>query len=337
MDVTYSSEWDAARYGRLVKKTLALSGHGGASPWTWSMMVGGLLLAFSTWLRGNGSLECYFICGFLISLPLSYRWVIHRQIRQYVKIVERQLGGEKVSQKHLTDEAYEVTCGAMSQKMPWKNLGVYFHFFDDAAVAFLQPNCMTSLVLDGLSSHNVDRGELEGVLRRAGMKSLSESKKPKVRKIVQGVFYTGFLALMVYYAAHAVSSCRYGLQCQETQVQLFDLIHGKDDPRRPVPNKSLRGKVARLLTSAGEPDEMLYIFAPEEEFEKVGLYARYGKWSYEAFYPCGCACCQNPGYFDHIKELHAPTVYLESEKDKWLEKIRPLANDLYEPEWDADE
>ena len=75
-------------------------------------------------------------------------------------------------------------------------------------------------------------------------------------------------------------------------------------------------------------DEFLYRYDPEEEGDKVGLYARYGDRSYEAFYPCGCACAQFSGYFEHVKSLHAPTVYLESEKKKWLEKIRPIVKDL---------
>ena len=42
------------------------------------------------------------------------------------------------------------------------------------------------------------------------------------------------------------------------------------------------------------------------------------------------------GYFDHIKELHKSTVFFESEKEKWLENVRPIAKDLYESE-DEDE
>lgn len=113
-------------------------------------------------------------------------------------------------------------------------------------------------------------------------------------------------------------------------MPIFFAIHGKDDPRRPLPFDTVRAKVVRLLSDVREPDERLYLFVPDEEYDKVGLYARYGNWSCEAFYPCGCACPQNGGYFDHIKQLHKPTVYLESEKSAWLEKVRPLAKELYE-------
>ena len=33
-----------------------------------------------------------------------------------------------------------------------------------------------------------------------------------------------------------------------------------------------------------------------------------------------------------VKERHKPTVFFESEKEKWLEKVRPIAKDLYELE-----
>ena len=130
---------------------------------------------------------------------------------------------------------------------------------------------------------------------------------------------------------------RRSVRCFDTHVRLFDLIHGENDPRRPVFGDSLRAKVTHFLANAGEADEYLYVFVPDEEDDKVGLYARYGGWSCEAYFPCGCACSQNPGYFDHIKALHKPTVYYESEKAVWLEKIRPIAKDLYESEDEDDD
>ena len=33
-----------------------------------------------------------------------------------------------------------------------------------------------------------------------------------------------------------------------------------------------------------------------------------------------------------FKEPHKPTVFFESEKEQWLEKVRPIANDLNFPE-----
>lgn len=331
MDITYTSEFDANRYGRLVEKTLALAGNGIATSRVWCLMVAGFLMAFSLWLKGCHSPSAYFTCVFLVWLPWLFRWILRRQVRQYVKTVDRLLGGERISQVHMTDEEYEATCGAMSQKMPWKNLGTNFHFFDNNTVVLIQPNGMPTLVLDNLSSRNVDCGELESALRRVGMKPVRESKRRKVRMIVNSVFCVAFSAIVASNVVYSVLSCRYELRFQDTQMQLFDLIHGKNDPRHPLPSGSLRAKVVRLLMHAGKPDEFLYVFAPEEEFEKVGLFARYDDWCCEAYYPCGCVCSRDLDYFNRVKELHKATIYFESEKDKWLEKIRPIANDLYQP------
>ena len=97
-----------------------------------------------------------------------------------------------------------------------------------------------------------------------------------------------------------------------------------------MPLDSKRAKVVRALTDVGSPDEFIYVFDPKAEHDKVGLLARYGDWSCEAYYPCGCVCEHYNGYWESLKTNHTSSVYLESDKEKWLEKIRPIAKDLYE-------
>ena len=134
------------------------------------------------------------------------------------------------------------------------------------------------------------------------------------------------------YEKLVVESCRNGMRFDDTQSRLFELIHGRDDPRRPIPLDDTRAKVVRALIDVGSPDEFIYVFDPDEEHGKVGLLARYGDWSCEAYYPCGCACAHYNGYWESLKTNHTSSVYLESDKAKWLEKIRPLAKELYEEE-----
>ena len=133
-------------------------------------------------------------------------------------------------------------------------------------------------------------------------------------------------------AFSAVVSCRNDMRFDDTQIRLFDLIHGRDNPRRPLPLDAMRAKVVRALTNVGSPDEFIYVFDPKAEHDKVGLLARYGDWSCEAYYPCGCVCEHFNGYWESLKTNHTSSVYLESEKGMWLEKIRPIAKDLYEEE-----
>ena len=42
------------------------------------------------------------------------------------------------------------------------------------------------------------------------------------------------------------------------------------------------------------------------------------------------------GYWESLKTNHTLSVYFESDKEKWLEKIRPLAKELYKREWKED-
>ena len=94
----------------------------------------------------------------------------------------------------------------------------------------------------------------------------------------------------------------------------------------------LRAKIVRALTDVGSADEFIYVFDPKAEHDKVVLLARYGDWSCEAYYPCGCVCKHHTGYWESLKTNHTSSVYLESDKGIWLEKIRPLAKELYEKE-----
>ena len=335
MNRTFRSEWDSKRYGQLIDRTLRFVRRGGL-PLIWCVTLGSGLHAFACWLHGDGLGSTFLSSGFLILFLLLFCLIRRFQVRQYVKVVERLMSGGAVSECHLTDACYEVSCGELSQKLPWKNLATHYHFFDDDTMALICSNGQPSLVLWDLSKHGVDRRELEAVLRQAELKEVGESKKRKIRAVVSWGLGVAFVALAALALRVSVLECRCSVRCWDTQVRLFDLIHGESDPRRPVFGISLRARVVRLLVNAGEPDECLYLFVPDEENDKVGLYARYGEWSCEAYFPCGCACVQNPGYFDHIKQLHKPTVYLEQEKSAWMEKVRPIANDLYEPE-DEDE
>lgn len=336
MDISYTSEFDAARYGRVIGRMLGLVGYGN-SPWTWGVVIAGVSQAFVRWLGGDGSGASYVGSAFLVAFPLAMGLILRLQVGRYVQAVKRMMSGGAVSECRLTDAGYEVTCEDMMQKLPWKNLAVHYHFFDDDTVVLVHSNNMPSLALYGLSRHGIARRDLEDVFRQAGLKDVFESRKLRIRRALLRIVGIVFVALAALSVAGSVASCQRSVRCFDTHVRLFDLIHGENDPRRPVFGDSLRAKVAHFLANAGEADEYLYVFVPDEEDDKVGLCARYGDWSCEAYFPCGCACSQNPGYFDHIKALHKPTVYYESEKAAWLEKIRPIAKDLYESEDEDDD
>ena len=326
MDITFTSEWDAKRYGQVIGRVNRLV-RCNLFP-MWCLVISGVVKMLACWLGDDLTLESGFLLGLWIIVPcLSYVW-FRLAVNWRVKAIERLLSGEKTSVCHLTETAYEVTCGEMSQRLPWKCMGTHYHFFDDDTLVILHKNGGTSLVLCDLSRRGIDRRELEDVLLRSDIKPVLCSRKRKVRKVVLTALGLFFLLMAGLRVSCFVEACRSSVRCWDTRVRLFDLIYGENAPDRPVTGDTCREKVVRLLAGKSRPDEFLYRYDPEEEWDKVGLYARYGDRSYEAFYPCGCACAQFPGYFEHVKSLHAPTVYLESEKEKWLAQIRPIVKDL---------
>jgi len=331
MDITYASEFDAKRYGRLIRRAVGLVAVR-KSILEWCLAVGGVLFLLSGWMSGyQVSSEKSFIGGFMISFPLML-WLGRRiYAKQYVKAVVRMMGGCTTSQCRLTDGGYETTCGEMSQKMPWKNLGTHYHFFDDGTVVLLMSNGAPTLVLDYLPSFGVGRDELEAVLRTAGLKTLGESKKRKVRIVLASALGAFFVLSNVMGLKDSVKSYRDAMRLQDAQVRLFDLIHGKDDPHRPGQMASPQACVVRALCGEDAPDSFVYLFDPEDGDDKAGLIAQYGDWAYNAFYPCGCKDCHyHPADCDCMKEYETLEFYAESEKGMWLEKVRPIANELYE-------
>ena len=328
MDVTYTYEFDAKRFERSVKRALAFSFRG-ATVFSWCIVAAWLLLVFRQWLGGwpEDGRSFLFVMPIFFALMGYWRCVV---VRAYVRQARQMMGGGVPATCHVTDSGYETVCGETVQKMPWRSVATHYHFLDDDAVYFTLKTNAPVVVLSDLREHGIARAEFETVLRRAGLMQVGASRVRRIQIFVSALVGVAIVAVHASFVHFAITSFRECIYCQQARIDLFDLIHGKDDPRRPLPLDNVRTKVVRLLSDVREPDERLYLFVPDEEYDKVGLYARYGNWSCEAFYPCGCACPQNRGYFDHIKQLHNPTVYLESEKSAWLVKVRPLAKDLYE-------
>ena len=329
MDVTFTTKFDAKRYARAVRRALAFSFRG-LTVFSWCLMVAWLVFLFVWWLNGCPEEER----SLTWSLPFfcCCVWIGLRALAHvYVRYMQRMLGDAPVTCR-ITDNGYETTCVDMMQKLPWQKFASHYHFVDDDTVSLMLKRTTPVMVLSELREHGIDRDELETAFRVAGLIPARKSKKRKVGIALSAILGMIVVLSSISSAFSTVVSCRNGMRFDDTQSRLFELIHGKDDPRRPIPLDDTRAKVVRALTDVGSPDEFIYVFDPDEEHDKVGLLARYGNWSCEAYYPCGCACAHYNGYWESLKTNHTPSVYLESDKAKWLGKIRPLAKELYEEE-----
>ena len=187
MDITYTSEWDAKRYERVIDASLRVTGPFRTSFFGWCMTVCGLIWLCSAWMR-CGRLEGWNWALLVVVLLPVYSFLMRRlQTRQFVKVLQRLMGDEKTSRCRLTDEGYEVSCGSMSQKTPWKNLAESFKFLDGNTVALLQLKGLPTLVLQDLSKHGIDAVELKDVLLRAGVRECQPSRIQKIWTVVSGI------------------------------------------------------------------------------------------------------------------------------------------------------
>ena len=198
MDITYTSEWDAKRYARVIDASLRVTGPFRTSFFGWCMTVCGLLWLCIDWMQG-GRLEGLNWAVLVVVLLPVYSFLMRRlQTRRFVKVLQRLRGDEKTSRCRLTDEGYEVSCGSVSQKTPWKNLAESFKFLDGDTVALLQFNGLPTLVLQDLSKHGIVSVELKEVLLRAGVREHRPSMLWKIWTVVSGVvgvLFALFLAL----------------------------------------------------------------------------------------------------------------------------------------------
>ena len=330
MNLTFQTEYDENRSARVIGRAWGMRTRG-ATILSWCMGIAGLIWLFGHVMDVNPEGDLFW-CFFLLFYSLFAGLWRRRVVRWYRKIWRTQMGGAKTVNVHLTDDFYECSFGESSSKMPWRTLATSYLFMDDAVVLFLHKS--PRLVFDeaDLRAGNVNRAEFEAVLRNAGMKSIYELRTRKVGLFLAWLFGLLIVLCAVPRVCSAISNRVLDIRTTQVRARLFREVHGVTANCPYVVDASWPSRLVSSFLKTSEPDECLYIFDDEEEEDKVGIFARYGARSYEAYFPCGCARGQQSGYFEHIKELHKPTVFFESDKEKWLEKVRPIAKDLYESE-----
>ena len=273
MDVTFTTKFDGKRYARAVRQALAFSFRS-LTVFSWCLLAALLVFTFDWWLKGcpeeGRSLlwSLLFFCG---CVGLSRRVYV----RIYVRHMQQMLGDAPATCR-ITDKGYETVCGDLVQKMPWQKFASHYHFVDDDTVSLMLKRSAPVMVLSELREHGVDRGELESAFRAAGLLPAGKLKKRKIAIALSAILGMIVVSSSISLVYSTFVSWRNGIRFNDTQIRLFDLIHGKDDPLRPLPLDAMRAKVVRALTDVGSPDEFIYVFDPKAEHDKVGLLARYG-------------------------------------------------------------
>ena len=326
MDRTFQTEVNEDRRIRAIGRAWSVLFRG-STVFSWLIGLVGLLWLFAHVIDVNPEGDSIFI--FVLLFYFSFRWLSRRKLlRWYRKAWRTQLGGAKTVTSHLTDDFNEYSFGESHSKSPWRTLATSYLFMDDAVVLFLNNSPCLVFHESDLQAGDIKRTELEAALRNAGLKSVYELLTRKIQIFLMGLLGLFLVLCALPRVSTAIASRECDVRTSQVRALLFREVHGTATDCPYAADTSWQSRFVSSFLKPSEPDECLYVFNDEEEYDKVGIFARYGERSYESYLPCGCACAQPSGYFDRIKELHKPTVFFESEKEKWLEKVRPIANDL---------
>ena len=334
MDQTFQREVDEDRSIRAIGRAWSVLSSGRAV-FSWFIGLAGLLWLFAHVIDVNPEGDSFFV--FFPLFYFLFRWLLRRKLlRWYRKSWRTQMGGAKTMTCHLTDDFYESSFGESHGKFPWRTLATSYLFMDEAVVLFLNNSPCLVFHESDLQAGDIKRTELEDALRNAGLKSVYELLTRKIQIFLMGLLGLFLVLCALPRVSTAIASRECDIRTSQVRALLFREVHGTATDCPYAVDTSWQSRFVSSFLNPSEPDECLYVFNDEEEYDKVGIFARYGERSYESYLPCGCACAQPSGYFDRIKELHKPTVFFESEKEKWLEKVRPIANDLNFPEDEQD-
>lgn len=279
---------------------------------------------------------CLFMGVFLLFLG----WGLRRRLRRGVVEAYRRRK-TNLAEYHLSDDGLYCAHGESKATMPWSEFAKYSI---DSDALFLQCHSGNVVCVPDWSGRGVNGAELAAVLEKAGLKRMGASK---ARRFVYGATWV-MLAFVVFGAVFNVhrswQTLRWHILGIELKRQLNELVCGdgsKDDNPYSYSSywKERANSVQRLavLRCKFAFRTRNYIFDVDDECDKVGLAATEGDSVWCIYLPSGCMYQYDLGQLEAIKDCGAfGKFYPESERDKWLEQVRPLAKELHE-DMDDDE
>ena len=280
---------------------------------------------------------CLFMGVFLLFLG----WGLRRRLRRGVVEAYRRRK-TNLAEYRLSNEGFYCAHGESKATMPWSEFAKYSI---DSDALFLQCHSGNVVYVPDWSGRGVDGAELAAVLEKAGLKRMGASK---ARRFAYGATWV-MLAFVVFGAVFNVhrswQTLRWHILGIELKRQLHELVSGDvSEDGNPYSYSRYwieRGNSAQRLAALRckfDFGKRYYIFNENAlGSDKVGLAAVEGDSVWCVYLPCGCMYQYDHEEFEAIKDCGAfGEFYPESKRDKWLEKVRPLARELRE-DMDDDE
>ena len=263
-------------------------------------------------------------------------WLRRRRFRRSVIDTYRKRK-TNLSEYRLSDDGLYCAHGESNATMPWSEFAKYCIAPD---ALYLQCHNGNVICIPDWSGRGVDGAELAAVLEKAGLKRMGASK---VCRLVQGVLFTAVLLAFIVFCVFSTIHRSWGtLRAHivgiELKRQLHELVFGDaSEDGNPYSYsrywKAHCNSVQRLAVLCCKFDfgKRYYIFDENDDEEKVGMAATEGDKLWCVYLPCGSFCHYDLAKFEEFKERgYFRDFYLESERNKWLEKVRPLAQELCE-------
>ena len=274
-------------------------------------------------------------CLFMGVFSLFWGWGLRRRLRRGVVDTYRKRK-TNLSEYRLSDDGLYCAHGVSNATMPWSE---FAKFRIDPDALYLQCHSGNVISVPDWSGRGVNGAELSAVLEKAGLKRMGASK---ARRFASGALWV-MLAFVVFCAFSSIhrswGTLRAHIVGIELMRQLHELVFGDmSEGGNPYSysrywkarcNSVQRLAVVRCKFGFGK---RYYIFDRNDNEEKVGLAAAEGDKLWCVYLlPPGSSCQYDIAVFEEFKERgYFRDFYPESERDKWLERVRPLAEELRE-------
>ena len=273
-------------------------------------------------------------CLFMGVFLLVFVWGLRRRLRRGVVDSYRKRK-TNLAEYRLSNEGFYCAHGESKATMPWSEFAKYRI---DPDTLYLQCHSENVICIPDWSGRGVDGAELAAALEKAGLKRMGASK---ARRFAYGAAWVIF-AFIVFGAVFNIHrswmTLRWHIFGIELKRQLNELVCG-DESKGDNPYSYYRywkeraNSVQRLavLRCRFAFQTRHYIFDVDDECDKVGLAATEGDSVWCIYLPSGCMYQYDLGQLEAIKDCGAfGKFYPESERDKWLEQVRPLVKELHE-------
>lgn len=270
-----------------------------------------------------------------ISLTIVWTgWLRRRRFRRCIMDSYRKRK-TNLAEYRLSDEGIYVAHGESMATMPWSEFAKYRI---DPDALYLQCNNGSVVCVPDWGGRGVDEPELAAALEKAGLKRMNVTR---ARRLTNGVLCVMF-ALIVFGSVITIhrswETLRWHMVNTELKRQLYELVWGDGNEGGNPYSYSRYWKergnfVQRLAVSHCKLrfGEHYYIFNEDSEYDKVGLAATEGDDVWCVYLPLGAVYQCTPEEFGTIKNCGTfGDFYPESDRDKWLERVRQHAQELRE-------